>query len=128
MTGDTSAPGPRRLRVLIAVGPGDFGSYLASVFEGQRDFGYLLTTDPSAADVAIAEAESPTFDSFAWLEQLRREGARPRLPVLFLGGSEAAWSRLRSCGVSGIARLAPPFNANSLRAAIRNLVERSGGA
>ena len=126
MSADLRPPGPGALRVWVAVGTGDFASYLHSVFEGQREFGYRLTSDPHEADVAVAESDSPMFDSAAWLAQLRQAGGRPRLPVLFLGGGEAAWARLRSSGDVRIARLALPFNANSLRAAIRNLVEGSG--
>lgn len=118
-----SGPGPRLIRVWVAVEHGDFSSYLNSVFDGQREFGFLRTPDPLQADVAVAELDTPLFDSFAWLERLRRRGPRSGLPVLFLGGSEAAWSRLTGGGDPTIARLELPFNANSLRAAIRNLVE-----
>lgn len=126
MSAGVRSSGPRPIRVWVAVGTGDFASYLHSVFEGQREFGYQLSADGLEADVAVAEADSPTFDSAAWLAGLRQDGARARLPVLFLGGGEAAWARLRGTGDACIARIALPFNANSLRAAIRSLVEVSG--
>lgn len=126
MRPDLRDSGARTLRVWVVVDTGDFATYLRSVFEGQREFGYQLSPDPSEADVAVAEADSPTFDSSGWLARLRHDGSGTRLPVLFLGGGEAAWARLRSGGDPLIARLALPFNANSLRAAIRSLVELSG--
>ena len=123
MSAAASGPGLRLIRVWVAVEHGDFSSYLRSVLDGQREFGFVRTTDPLEADVAIAELGTALFDSVAWLEGLRRSGPRAALPVLFLGGSEAAWSRLAGDGDPAIGRLALPFNANSLRAAIRKLVE-----
>ncbi len=116
--------GTSEVRVWVAVGGGDFARYLRSALDGQPGSGFRVTSDPHGADVALAETEASPPEGIALLADLRADVRTSHLRVLFLGGGHAARARLVETGDPRIAFLDVPFNARSLRAAVRRLIER----
>ena len=103
---------------------GEAGHQVSFAVDGQQG---LAATDELRPDLIISDLEMPVMDGITFVRELKREAARPTVPVIMLTASgEADLHRAAAdAGVDGFAT--KPVRSTEVMELVRQLLARDSG-
>jgi two-component system, OmpR family, response regulator len=131
---DPSTPAPRILVVddeehiteLVSMALGYQGFEVERAATGRQALDAIARRPP---DLVVLDVMLPDLDGFEVAKRLRRdEGARTRLPIIFLTARDATQDKVAGLRLGSDDYVTKPFSIEELVERVRAVLRRSGGA